>query len=161
MFLVQSDELASIFSSQNKPVFNVENVEKYGLGAIPECSGRINVLLNCVKSILSKFKVLKYSNKNICEESLDLHVSTIFRTLSARGNADVVTCSSSLISLTGSTSDTVASHSGVAVKSLVPSRNIPDGMGGIQGSGWFSGARLVTFNCLVPLLVALLCLSFL
>jgi len=54
MFLVKSGELASVFSSRNKPVFNVEDVEKYGFGAIPECSGRIGVMLKCVQSILSR-----------------------------------------------------------------------------------------------------------
>jgi hypothetical protein len=156
MFLVKSDELASVFSSQNKPVFNVEDVEKYGFGAIPECSGRINLMAKCVRSILSKVRVLEGSHRNICEKSRDMHASTIFRALSASGNPEVMTCSSSLIAASSS-SDGTAPHSSATVKSLVPSRTLHDGMGGIQGSGWYSAASPCYVNMLLALAGMLLC----
>ena len=98
MFLGKSDELASVFSHQNKPVFNVEDVEKYGFGAIPECCGKINFMTKCVRSILSKVRSVEHSHRNICEISRDLFVSTIFRALSANGNPEVLTCSPALTS---------------------------------------------------------------
>jgi len=140
MFLVKSDDLSSLFSSGNKPVFNVEDVEKYGFGAIPECSGRIGIMLKCVQSILSKVKTFENSHRNICEKSQDMHVSTIFRTLSANGNPEVLTCSIS------SRSDSVTFNPAVTVKSLVPSPVSHDGMGGVQGSGWYSAASNFSLN---------------
>jgi hypothetical protein len=157
MFLVKSDELASVFSSQNKPVFNVEDVEKYGFGAIPECSGRISLMVKCVQSILSKVRALEGSHRNICEKSRDMHASTIFRALSATGNPEVMTCSPSLIA--SSSSDGTTSHSAAYVKSLVPSRTVHDGMGGVQGSGWYSAASLFNVNAYLALAVMLACVA--
>lgn len=155
MFLVKSDTLASVFSSQNKPVFNVEDVEKYGFGAIPECTGRINVMMKCVQSILSKVRTLESSHRNICEKSRDMFTSTIFRTLSANGNPEVMTCSPSLMS-----SGSPAASPAAAVKSLLPSpsRTMPDGMGGISGSsGWFSAAHSLTASIFLTLSAMLAC----
>ncbi len=160
MFLVKSDELASVFSSQNKPVFNVEDVEKYGFGAIPECSGRINLMAKCVREILSKVRTREGSHRNICEKSRDSHVSTIFRALSAAGNPEVMTCSPSLIASSSSGPDGTAPHSSATVKSLLPSHTIHDGMGGIQGSGWYSAAPPLHANVLSILAGILFCLMF-
>ena len=149
MFLVKSGELASVFSSRNKPVFNVEDVEKYGFGAIPECSGRIGVMLKCVQNILLKVRTLENSHRNICEKSRDMHVSTIFRAMSVNGNPEVLTCSSSLIS---SSSHSV--NAATSVKSLVPSRAVHDGMGGVQGSGWYSAASSFSMDALLMLVAS-------
>ena len=159
MFLVKSDELASVFSSQNKPVFNVEDVAKYGFGAIPECTGRISVLSKCVETILSKVRTFENSHRNICEKSRDMHASTIFRTLSVDGNPEVMTCSPSLISSVSSNSNPVAAHAAATVKSLVPSKTVHDGMGGVEGSGWFSAASSFSVNGLLLLIIALMSLS--
>ena len=159
MFLVKSDELASVFSSQNKPVFNVEDVEKYGFGAIPECSGRISLLSKCVMSILSKVRSLENSHRNICEKSRDLHTSTIFRAFSDNGSSEVMACSPALISSDGSISNPVSPHAAATVKSLVPSKSTHDGMGGVEGSGWFSAASSFPLNDLLLLIIALLSLS--
>jgi hypothetical protein len=150
MFLVKSDQLASVFTSQNKPVFNVEDVEKYGFGAIPECSGRIKFMTKCVNSILSKVKTLESSHRNICEKSRDMFASTIFRTLSANGNPEVMTCSPSLIS---SSASAAAQRPAATAKSLIPSpsRATPDGMGGLQGPGWFAAAPAFAVNILLTL----------
>jgi hypothetical protein len=156
MFLVKSDTLASVFSSQNKPVFNVEDVEKYGFGAIPECTGRINVMMKCVKSILSKVRTLESSHRNICEKSRDLFTSTIFRTLSANGNPEVMTCSPSLMT----SGSSPAASPAAAVKSLLPSpsRTMPDGMGGVSGSsGWFSAAHSLTASIFLTLSAMFVC----
>ena len=131
MFLVKSDELASVFSHQNKPVFNVEDVEKYGFGAIPDCSGKINFMTKCVRSILSKVRSVEHSHRNICEMSRDLFVSTIFRALSANGNPEVLTCSPALTSNAAQPpAATVKSSSLISS----PSRITPDGMGGMHAS---------------------------
>ena len=131
MFLVKSDELASVFSHQNKPVFNVEDVEKYGFGAIPDCSGKINFMTKCVRSILSKVRSVEHSHRNICEISRDLFVSTIFRALSANGNPEVLTCSPALTSNAAQPpAATVKSSSLISS----PSRITLDGMGGMHAS---------------------------
>jgi hypothetical protein len=158
MFLVKSWQLASIFTSQNKPVFNVEDVEKYGFGAIPECSGRISLMTKCVHSILAKVRALEGTHRNICEKSRDMHASTIFRALSAAGNPEVMTCSPSLIAAISSSSDGHATHSTATVKSLMPSRTLHDGMGGVQGSGWYSAASSFYANVLLSLAAMLSCL---
>ena len=160
MFLVKSDELASVFSSQTKPVFNVEDVEKYGFGAIPECTGRINFMMKCVQSILSKVRSVENSHRNICEKSRDLFTSTIFRTLSANGNPEVLTCSPSLMFSSGS-ANAAAQQPAATVKSLIssPTRATPDGMGGVQGPVWYSAVPSLTVNIVLTLMAIFACLS--
>ena len=152
MFLVKSDELASVFSSRNKPVFNVEDVEKYGFGAIPDCSGKINFMMKCFRSILSKVRSVEHSHRNICEMSRDLFVSTIFRALSANGNPEVLTCSPALMS-------NAAQPPAATVKSLIPSpsRIMPDGMGGMQAPGGFSAAPSTPVSVLFTLMAVVAC----
>jgi hypothetical protein len=87
-----------------------------------------------------------------------MHASTIFRTLSVDGNPEVMTCSSSLISSV-SNSNPVAAHAAATVKSLVPSKTVHDGMGGVEGSGWFSAASSFSVNGLLLLIIALMSLS--
>ena len=155
MFFGKSDELASVFSHQNKPVFNVEDVEKYGFGAIPDCSGKINFMTKCVRSILSKVRSVEHSHRNICEISRDLFVSTIFRALSANGNPEVLTCSPALTS-------NAVQQPAATVKSLIssPSRTMPDGMGGVQimqAPGGFSAAPSYPVSVVFTLLAVVAC----